>query len=137
MTTPDPTENPTETGHRAESAPPRFRVQVSYPDRESIVVEPGGEIDAETIDHLEEVLWPRLSAQVRTIVVDLSGVGFLSVAGMQLLKQAHLDARSRGVELRLVTAHREVTHALEVAGLDTAMRCFPTTAQALARFDES
>ncbi|MEU6132282.1 STAS domain-containing protein [Saccharopolyspora sp. NPDC047091] len=132
MSTPDPTENATEADQRPESGSPRFRVRVSHPDDESIVVEPAGEIDDETVEHLGEVLWPRLSAQVRIIVANLGDVGFLSVAGLDLLRRAHLHARARGVELRLVSTRREVTHALEVAGLDTAMRCYPTVAQALA-----
>ena len=122
-----------DAGERATADGMRERVQlaVSYPHTEAAVVTVGGEIDAATVEYLEETLWNRLTAAVRIVVVDLTGLDFLAVTGLQLLNQALLRARSRDVDLRIAAGGHEALHGLRVAGLGAL--CHPNTADALAQ----
>lgn len=117
----------------ASAVPPehqeRLRLVVTYPDTATAVVTTSGEIDAATLEHLQEALGPRLVAAVQMIVVDLNAVEFLSIEGLELLNQARLRAQARGVVLRLVTTGHETRHALHVAGLD--LLCCTSLSEAL------
>lgn len=114
---------------------PRLRAQVSRPHQDALVVTVSGDVDAATIEHLQEVLWPRLSATVHTLVVDLTEVGFLGMAGLDLLHQARLWAHARGLALGLVLAGGEAERAVHMARLDKVLPCFPTTEHAVHVLD--
>lgn len=75
---------------------PQLRARVSRPHSDALVIMVDGDLDAATVDYLQLVLWPRLSATVDTLLVALTGVGFLGVSGLQLLSCAHLRAQTRG-----------------------------------------
>ncbi|WP_433868795.1 STAS domain-containing protein [Saccharopolyspora sp. CA-218241] len=109
------------------------RVAVGYPDPTRLVITVSGEVDAASIDRLQETVWPRLSASVRSVVVDLTAVGFLGIPGLQLLTQAHMRCQQRGIGLRLVVAGHEVAHALHISGIDALVDCYPTLVEALDR----
>lgn len=114
---------------------PQLRARVSRPHQDALVVAVDGEVDAASVEHLREVLWPRLSATVGTLVVELTGVDFLGVAGLQLLHRAHLSAQSRGLAMTLVFDGGEVERAVHVAGLDEDVACFSTAEHALRALD--
>lgn len=69
---------------------------------------------------------------VDTVVLDLSGLNFIGVAGLELLLHAHRQADSRGVDLRLVTSAHCLQRALIAAELTEAFRCYATLERALA-----
>lgn len=114
---------------------PQLRARVSRPHQDALVVSVDGDVDAATVEHLQEVLWPRLSATVDKLVIELAGVDFLGVAGLQLLHQAHLSAQSRGLVLALVLDGGEAERAVHVAGLDEDLPCFSTAEHALRALD--
>ena len=135
MTTPDPPADVETTTYVAGEAEPvhgaQLRVRVDYPNSDAVVLTVDGEVDAATIDHLERIFWPRLSAQVTTIVVDLTGVEFLGVPGLHLLHQAHLRTQTSSTALRVVANDHETLHHLHVAGLDLELDWYPTVQAAL------
>lgn len=110
---------------------PQLRARVHRPHQNALVVAVQGDVDAATVQYLREVLWPRLSATVEALVVELTEVGFLGVTGLQLLHQAHLWVDERGVALGLVLAGGEPARAVHMAGLDVDLPCFATTEDAL------
>ncbi|GAB2649529.1 hypothetical protein GCM10027271_03990 [Saccharopolyspora gloriosae] len=91
-----------------------------------------GDIDAGTVRSFEEVLLPRLSATARLLVVDLSEVGFLGLAGLEVLRHARLRALSTGSRLRLVVRGHAVPHALDRTGVGAELSCHPTLDAACA-----
>ena len=113
----------------------QLRARVSRPHQDALVVAVDGDIDAATIEYLQQVLWPRLSAAVGTVVVELTGVGFLGVAGLQLLHHAHLWAQQRGIAVGLVLGGGEAARAVHVAGLNQDVPCFPAAEHALRVLD--
>lgn len=114
---------------------PQLRARVRRPHQNALVVAVEGDVDAATVQHMREVLWPRLSATVEALVVELTEVGFLGVAGLQLLHQAHLWADERGLALGLVLAGGEPARAVHMAGLGVELPCFATTKHALRTLD--
>jgi anti-anti-sigma factor len=120
---------PDTDAHPPGALPSAGRVRVTYPDSESVVLSVGGQLDAAGLPRLHQVLWPRVMAAVGTLVVDLTAVEFLGIAGLDLLNQARLQATERGLALRLVVSGHEVCHAVHVAGL--APWCRASLAEAL------
>ncbi|MGI8312257.1 STAS domain-containing protein [Saccharopolyspora hattusasensis] len=97
-----------------------------------MVIQAGGDLDCRTAARLHELLAARLSSMVDTVVLDLSGLNFIGVAGLELLLHAHRQADSRGVDLRLVTSAHCLQRALIAAELTESFRCYATLERALA-----
>ena len=108
----------------------RMRLDVSHPHAEAAVLAVTGEIDAGTVEQLEETLRHRLTSTVRIVVVDLTGLDFLAVTGLHLLHETLVRARSSGIDLRIAADGHEALHGLRVAGLGAV--CHPNAADALA-----
>lgn len=109
---------------------------IPHPDG-AIVLALAGEIDLLTAPAArtaaeQALLLADPAGLAAVLVIDLTEVTFLSSKGMQLLVDTDHAATTRGVELRVATgAHHSVTRPLQIAGLDHALRTFPTRDQAL------
>lgn len=91
-----------------------------------------GEIDAGTTHLLTRVLdGIEDDEQVRSVVVDLAGVRFLSVGGAELLFRAAGRAAAAGRELVLVLGTRGVRRALELTGADSEIGWYESRSDAL------
>lgn len=102
------------------------------PADEAAVVYIDGEIDAGTAPELAELVQCRIESAVTTVVVDLSQVEFLGVAGVSVLSVAALQAEQEHVALRLVTGPRCVDRALRVIdGLRERLACYSSLDEAL------
>lgn len=103
---------------------------------EALVVTAIGEVDAVTAPTLLTALRGALEACGGVVVVDLSGISFLSSAGLGVLDAAAEiaagAAESRGSRLRLVADHqRPVLHPLRISGLDHMLALYDTVLDAL------
>ncbi|MDQ7802899.1 STAS domain-containing protein [Amycolatopsis sp. A133] len=65
----------------------------------TLLVEVAGEIDLSTARRLDEVLQDRIGGDVGEVVIDLAGVTFFSVAGLNSLLRAQLLADTAGARL--------------------------------------
>ena len=68
-------------------------------DAGTLLVEVTGEVDLSTARHLDAVLQDRVRSDLRDLVLDLAGVTFFSVAGLNSLLRAQLLADSAGARL--------------------------------------
>ena len=84
-----------------------------------------GDVDAATIEHLQEARWPRLSAAVDTLVVELTEVGLLGVTGLHLWHQAYLWAYEPDLALGLVLAGGKAERAAYLGDWTRTCRAFP------------
>lgn len=97
------------------------RVSVGRPEAGSVVVHIRGEVDMASVPHLEELIEQRLTAAyLRTVVLDLSEVDFLSTGGLEMLLRAQRRAENRGVVLYIVPDERCVHRLVQLT--DTADR---------------
>jgi anti-sigma B factor antagonist len=106
----------------------------------SIKVEPGasgrlltatGEIDSLTSPELQASVDQALPDPGQVLVVDLSGVTFLSSAGLSVLVEAHLRAEDAGYEVRIVT-NANSARVFQLTGLHETLRLYGTLAEAQA-----
>jgi anti-sigma B factor antagonist len=95
---------------------------------DAAVVRAIGEVDLRNADGLAAALragWVA-ARPPGLLVVDLSGIVFISVAGLALLVATEQHCRERELELRVVATTRSVLRALRVTGLDALFAITPT-----------
>jgi anti-anti-sigma factor len=97
---------------------PALRLRLTYPSCGVVVLTATGEIDIATAPRVAALLWPRLLTKLSTVVLDLSGVTFLGVAGLELIIAALAYAPHRDVEFIVVGGSTAVERALCVGGLE-------------------
>ena len=100
------------------------------------VVEVSGEVDVyaapELRDRLTEIL-----ADGRSVVVDLTDVGFLDSTGLGALVSARTSAAERGASLPLVCTHERILKLFTITGLDGVFAIHATVDEAVAALRES
>ncbi|SFW80925.1 anti-anti-sigma factor [Amycolatopsis australiensis] len=74
-------------------------LRVLRPAPHTVRVRVSGEVDLSTARRLDEVLRSRIRGNAEEIVIDLSGVTFFSVAGLNSLLRAQLLADASGAHL--------------------------------------
>lgn len=112
---------------------PTLRTTLSRPTMLTVAVHLSGELGADSAPQLQAMLAPRLVPAIHTLIVDLSGLDFLGVAGLELLLRTNRHTHSLGIALRLVTGRRRcVERALRAAGLQRVLPASPDLEAALA-----
>ncbi|MFB9684396.1 STAS domain-containing protein [Amycolatopsis plumensis] len=98
---------------------PNLRLRTAWPAPHAVLVTARGDLDSATAGDLAALLSDRLWATPERLVVDLSEVDFLGVAGVRVLLHAALQADQAGTELLVVTGTNPmVRRALQVTGAD-------------------
>lgn len=111
-----------------------FSVRVDRLVEDLVVVVVVGEIDSLTAPKLSTTLHCELERQPGVLVLDLTGVSFLGVAGLQVLDCALARAKTIPVALNLVHHDQSVVQSALRAGVMTGLfTTFRTVAQACAR----
>lgn len=96
-----------------------------------LVLAARGDVDISTSRHLQHVLLAHLNAAAPQVTVDLSGVGFLSAAGLTALVNGREAADAAGIDLCLVAGTRVVLRPLTITGLDGVFDIYPELTDAL------
>ncbi|GAB2771525.1 STAS domain-containing protein [Amycolatopsis magusensis] len=96
-----------------------------------LLIEVTGEVDLASKPDLDAGLTAALDPHTALIVLDLSGVSFLSSSGLQVLTEFQDRADELGTEIRVVCAGRPVRRPLEVVGLDRRLRLYTSVETAL------
>jgi anti-anti-sigma factor len=91
-----------------------------------------GEIDIMTAPWLRERLLGVLRDTVKSLVLDLSGVGFCDACGLAVMVATHRRATLLGITLCLAGPPPAVSKMLHMTGLDRSLVIHPTLADALA-----
>jgi anti-sigma B factor antagonist len=104
-------------------------VRQTEPRAGLIVVRVAGELDLATAGQLQRQLWEVPPAAV--VIVDLSEVRFLAVAGIAVLLRAAGRAREERRGFAVVAVRHIVTRVLRVTGADQEMKVFTTVSDAV------
>ncbi len=107
-------------------------LRMDFSDPQLAVLTASGDLDTVTAPRLAELLWPRLLTKLPAIALDLSELTFLGVAGLELLASTRAYTGYRGITLVVVNHTRTVDRALAAGGIDAALPCFATAADARA-----
>lgn len=101
------------------------------------VVAPVGRLDTNTSRELERTLFRRLGGGERHLVIDLSGVEYISGAGVRVLLRAANAVREKGGRLVLCSLGRSVREVFDLTGLAPLFTIDDSRDVALARFGET
>jgi anti-anti-sigma factor len=96
------------------------------------VLEVTGDIDSETFSHLIEEAGQRIEAGQVRLVLDLSGVNYISSGGLVALQTILGRAVARGGNMVLCGITPRVRKVLEITGFDQRLSIFPDRAAAMA-----
>jgi anti-anti-sigma factor len=101
------------------------------------VLDLSGRLDTETAADVELALQDLLAAGEREFLIDLSGIGYVSSAGLRVLLSLakHLDG-GKG-SLRLCGLNAAVTQVFDVAGFSKLFAIFPDRAAALPKLPQA
>ena len=105
-------------------------IAVHHDPHPALVVEVSGELDGLTAPRLSVTLHAALREPCPVLVVDLTGVTFMGSAGLALLFEIHERATPH-TALRIVAPGRVTLRPLQVTGLDTRLRLYPSRPDAL------
>ncbi|MBI1802163.1 MAG: STAS domain-containing protein [Chloroflexi bacterium] len=99
------------------------------------VVEVKGRVDHDSAPDLHKTLDELVQARRYNIVVDLSGVDYMSSGGLKALLSAHKNTqgRQRG-DVRLVGPSALVAETLKLVGFDRIFKIYPQLVDAVGSF---
>lgn len=87
------------------------------PERESVRVQPVGELDMATVPELRRTLDDLLDTGFRDLVLDLARVRFMDSTGLRLLVAARSDVHGAGGRLTVLPGPPQVQRIFGVTGL--------------------
>jgi anti-anti-sigma factor len=93
-----------------------------------------GKLDMSTSDEDSAALLEGLESSGRGIVIDMSGVDFLSSAGLRLLLSAFQKAEASDKQMPLISVHPMVYKIFKVSALDSKFQFFQSEEEAIAVF---
>lgn len=99
----------------------------------ALVIAPAGRLDSVSSSALEQLVASRLEAGERRVVIDLSGVEYISSAGLRVLLMAAKRLKQPPAALVLCGLGPSVRTVLELAGFLPLFVIEPARAEALAR----
>lgn len=97
------------------------------------VVEVRGLLDSTSRKYFFDYVGELFTNNVKHVVIDCSGLGFLSSAGMSALLTSRKRAQKRGGKIYLTHLNAKVASALEYTRLSTLLAIFPTTRDLVER----
>lgn len=98
------------------------------------VVTVTGRVDSATSGELEAALKALLGKGASNLVLDLSGVDFLSSSGLRVMVTTRKALKEAGGEVVIAQPSDRVKETLELAGLDVLFTSHPTREAAVASF---
>jgi len=98
------------------------------------LLEVSGRIDSINVHELGEALNARIEAGDAQIVVDLSGVEYVSFVGLRELVVALKKVKRGTGDLRLAGPSQRVVDTLKLAGVEELFETFPNQVEAMGSF---
>ena len=98
---------------------------------------PEGRIDTQAATDMDEALQSAVSAGKHNMVVDMSGVDYISSAGLRALAAVLVKSRAEGGDMKLAALNARVTRVFRIIGFDVLMSVHDTLEAAIADFSSS
>jgi anti-sigma B factor antagonist len=103
---------------------------------EVVVMSVAGKIDALTAESLTEALLENIQAGATQLITDLSGVNYISSAGLRSFLRAQKEIRGCDGDLRLAGVQPNVLQILQLSGFTSIFKMFDDTETAVDSFNE-
>ncbi|MFP4324239.1 MAG: STAS domain-containing protein [Anaerolineales bacterium] len=110
-----------------------IEISVSEMKRVSLM-EVAGRVDSISADDLHQALAQAIDDGRTKLVVNLEQVEYMSSAGLRELVSALKQVNKMNGDLRLAAPSQKVMEVLELAGLDTIFKVYPSTVEAVGSF---
>lgn len=98
------------------------------------IVAVNGSVDALTAPDLARAIVDEITEGHVYLVVDLTGVGFMSSAGLRTLLGAVKETRSQGGDLRIASTNPGIDKLLKMSGFHNIAKVFTSNVDAVASF---
>jgi len=96
------------------------------------IVAVAGEVDVYSAPALKDKVTELIASGASTLIVDLSGVGFLDSTGLGVLVEARTATTEAGGTLPLVCSQERILKLFTITGLDGVFTIHPTVDDAVA-----
>lgn len=93
-----------------------------------------GRVDSSNANELGSVLDRAADDGNNNLVLDLSGVDYMSSAGLREMVRILKRVKRSGGDLRIANPPERVREVLELAGLDSIFEIYPTQVEAVGSF---
>jgi anti-anti-sigma factor len=107
---------------------------------DTIVVAPEGRLDHDNCDAFRAGLQPLINQAVagrQRIVLDLSGLAYVSSAGLRCFMLAAKEARTQGGRIVLAALRPVVAEIFQISRFDMVFEIFPSVREALGAVSAS
>ena len=108
-------------------------INVSQSDSVTLI-EASGRIDSSNANQFGEALSGVVDEGHTQLVLDLSGVGYMSSAGLREIVSALKKLRRASGDLRIAQPSPRVVEVIEMSGLDSEIRMYPSQSEAIGSF---
>ncbi|MGE0709478.1 MAG: STAS domain-containing protein [Planctomycetota bacterium] len=99
--------------------------EIEHESREDVrVLRLKGQLDAHTFPALQEQLEGLDEADPPRVVLDCSGLEYVSSAGLGVLKKMSRDFRQRDGDLRLASLTEKIANVMSLLGFNQVIRVF-------------
>ena len=98
---------------------------------------PEGRIDTLAADEMDQALQAAVAGGSHKIVVDMSGVDYISSAGLRSLAAVLVKSRAEGGDMKLAALNKRVTRVFNIIGFDLLMSVHDTPEAAIADFSST
>ncbi len=103
-------------------------------DGEVTIVAVSESVDALTAPDLTRALTEQIKAGHSNLVVDLTGVEFMSSAGLRTLLGGVKESRTNGGDLRIASTNPGIDKVLKMSGFHNVAKVFTSSGEAAASF---
>jgi anti-anti-sigma factor len=108
-------------------------INVSQADPVTLI-EASGRIDSSNANQFGDALSGVIDEGHTQLVLDLSGVGYMSSAGLREIVSALKKLRRASGDLRIAQPSPRVVEVIEMSGLDSELQIFASQAEAIGSY---
>ena len=105
----------------------KLKIQTTQTKPGVMTVSPKGSVDANTSSTLEREFRRILAANVKTLVLDMAGVDFISSAGIGAVTKAKVTLKRQGSDLAMINVQPQVIKVFEIMRLKSVLNVFEST----------
>jgi len=102
----------------------KLKIQTTQTKPGVVTVSPQGSVDANTSSTLEREFRRILTANVKTLVLDMARVDFISSAGIGAVTKAKVTLKRQGSDLAMINVQPQVTKVFEIMRLKSVLNVF-------------
>ena len=102
----------------------KFDIKTEQTEPGVVMVSPAGTVDSQTSENLDKEIQGAVDESVKTLVLDLAGVKFISSAGIGTIIKAKATMKRKGGDLAMINMQPQVKKAFEILRLLPSLNVF-------------